>query len=272
MIREIADDATAPDAVRAVYDDIRRVLDTPVVNLVYRRLAGQGAEVLRQSWQLLRPAYLDGRIAQHAAPLALIVQEPATVPAPALPAALVSELPTVRAVIATYNANNARNLVAFSALLGLTPGRMDWPPLLDRTVLTDTPVTLPIPALPAFATLPNSLQHSIHRLNRFGDTGEEGVPVASLYVHLSHWPDILAHIERVLQPLHEDGTLTDWRIETSDRAASAPLSDLRAAAALRAALEPVLGALVRRTIPKMVPIGTYLGRALSPCRSGDLFP
>ncbi|MCH2395862.1 hypothetical protein [Oceanibaculum sp.] len=264
MIREIADDAAAPAAVRAVYDDIRQVLDTPVVNLVYRRLAGEGEEVLRQSWQLLRPAYLDGRIAHHAAPLALIVQEPSNVSAPALPAVLLPELPTVRAVIATYNANNARNLVAFSALLGLTPGRMDWPPLRETTSRTDATTAISIPALPAFATLPDSLQHSIHRLNLFGDTGEEGAPVASLYVHLSHWPDMLAHIERILQPLHEAGMLTRWRIETSDRAASAPLPDLRAPAALRAALEPVLGALVRRTIPKMVPIGTLLSRVLTP--------
>lgn len=264
MICEIADDATAPAAVRAVYDDIRQVLDTPVVNLVYRRLAGQGKEVLRQSWQLLRPAYLDGRIAHHAAPLASVVHEPASVPMPALPATLIPELPAARAVIATYNANNARNLIAFSALLGLTSGRTDWPPLREAKSRADTPAVMSIPALPAFATLPDSLQHSIHRLNLFGDTGEEGAPVASLYVHLSHWPDMLAHIERLLRPLHEDGTLTRWRIETSDRAASAPLSDLRAPAALREALEPVLGALVRQTIPKMVPIGTFLGRVLTP--------
>lgn len=263
MIREIADDAAAPAAVRAVYDDIRQVLDTPVVNLVYRRLAGQGDEVLRQSWQLLRPAYRDGRIAQHAARLALIVQEAATVPTPAAPAALLPELPTVRAVIATYNANNARNLVAFSALLGLTPGRTDWPPLRGGESRTDSPSGISIPTLPAFGALPDSLQHSIHRLNLFGDTGADGAPVASLYVHLSHWPDMLAHIERILQPLHEAGMLTRWRSETSDRAASAPLPDLRAPAELREALEPVLGALVRRTIPKMVPIGTFLGRVLT---------
>lgn len=263
MIREIADDAATPAAIRVIYDDIRLVLDTPVVNLVYRRLAGQGEDVLRRSWQLLRPAYLDGRIAHHSAPLASVVQGLATVPRPTLPATLIPELPTVCAVIATYNANNARNLVAFSALLRLTPGRMDWPPVLEAKSRTDAATGISIPALPAFATLPDSLQHSIHRLNLFGDTGEEGAPLASLYVHLSHWPDMLAELERLLQPLHKNGTLTRWRIETSDRAALAPLSDLRAPAALQAALEPVLGALVRRTIPKMVPIGTFLGKVLT---------
>ena len=68
--------------------------------------------------------------------------------------------------------------------------------------------------------------------------------------------------------MHEAGTLTGWRVETSARAAMAPLSDLRAPAELRTILEPILGALVRRTIPKMVPIGTYLGRALKPGVAG----
>ncbi len=171
-------------------------------------------------------------------------------------------------VIATYNANNARNLVAFSALLGLMPGRMDFPPFREAKSVPDAPFGHPVPPLPPFGTLPEPLQQAIHRLNRFGDTGEQGAPLASLYVHLSLWPEMLAYVECLLKPLDAAGTLTSWRVETADRAAMAPLSDLRAPAELRAVLEPILGALVGRTIPKMVPIGTYLGRALKPGQSG----
>ncbi|MDM7946052.1 MAG: hypothetical protein QUV20_06925 [Oceanibaculum nanhaiense] len=271
MTREIADDAAAPAAIRSIYEDIRAVLGSPVVNLVYRRLAGQGEDVLRDSWRLLRPAYLDGRIARYAAPLALIVPKDMAMPG-ALPPATAGDMPAIRAVIAAYNANNARNLVAFSALLGLEPGGTDFPPLDGGAGMPDAPsgipIDRPIPALPAFDSLPEALQQTIRRLNLFGGTGEEGAPIASLYVHLSHWPEMLAYVERLLQPLHDAGTLTRWRVETSDRAAMAPLSDLRAPAELRTILEPILGALVRRTIPKMVPIGTYLGRALKPGASG----
>lgn len=267
MTREIADDAAAPAAIRSIYEDIRAVLGSPVVNLVYRRLAGQGEDVLRDSWRLLRPAYLDGRIARHAAPLALIVPKDMAMPG-APPPATAGDMPAIRAVIATYNANNARNLVAFSALLGLMPGGTDFPPLDDGAGMPDAPSGIPIPTLPAFGSLPEALQQTIRRLNLFGDTGEAGAPVASLYVHLSHWPEMLAYVERLLQPLHDAGTLTGWRVETSDRAAMAPLPDLRAPAELRTILEPILGALVRRTIPKMVPIGTYLGRALKPGVAG----
>lgn len=271
MAREIADNSAAPAAIRSLYEDIRAVLDTPVVNLVYRRLAGQGEDVLHESWQLIRPAYLDGRIALHAAPLALIVPDAAVAP-DAPPPAIAGDLPAIRTVIATYNANNARNLVAFSALLGLSPGRTDYPPLDEGAGMPDArsgiSIDRPIPALPVFDSLPEPLQQTIRRLNLFGDTGEQGAPVASLYVHLSHWPEMLAHVEPLLKPLDDAGTLTSWRMETADRAAMAPLSDLRAPADLRTVLEPILGALVRRTIPKMVPIGTYLGRALKPGASG----
>lgn len=261
MTREIADDSKAPAAIRSIYEDIREVLGTPVVNLVYRRLAGRGEDVLRETWQLLRPACRDGRIARYAAPLALIVPDGAAAPA-APPPTIAADLRTIRAVVATYNANNARNLVAFSALLGLTPSDADRPELSEGAGTVETPPRRPVPPLPAFGALPEPLQQTIRRLNLFGDTGEEGAPIASLYVHLSHWPDMLVHVERLLRPLQAAGTLTRWRLETSDRAAMAPLSDLRAPAELRAVLEPILGALVRRTIPKMVPIGTFLGRTL----------
>jgi len=263
--RQIADDDSAPAAVRRLYADIRETLDTSIVNLVFRRLAGIDFEVLEAVWRMLRPAYRSGSIGARAAMVTQGIAAEIARAASTAPAIRVdnASLPTVKALIAGYNQNNARNLIAFAALLGAVPG--DPVPTVAGApspfeAAAGTPGIV-LPALPAIEALPDGLADLVRRLNRFGDTNEPGNPIASLYLHLTHWPEVLERAEMTLAPLDADGTLARWRKAAGDRAAALALPKLAAPPDLCGAIEPVLWSLVGCTLPKMIPIGGLL-RAL----------
>ncbi|MEO0680192.1 MAG: hypothetical protein AAF192_07235 [Pseudomonadota bacterium] len=249
-VAEIADDATAPAAVAAVYTDIRAVTGAAVVNLVWRRLAAEDAATLERVWARLRGPYASGRLDDLAAPL--------TPPMPkiALRPHLLASPETPRAVVAAYDANNRRNLTAFSALLGR--GAESAPPA--RFTLPAEAASAPVPTLPPLADLPANLHARLHRLDRFANADGVG-PLASLYRHLAPWPALLEAAEEALAPLHASGVLAQLRDETlrRARAAAAQLPDLALPPADRAVVEAVAGVLVDRTIPRMIPIGRLIG-------------
>lgn len=279
---EVADNASTPPQIALIYDDIRATLGNPVVNLVFRRLAALGVSVLSMVWQGMRPAYADGRLNALADALA----PPMPLPVAGLLAgggwAARSDAAVMRRIVLEYDRNNRRNLIALTALFAApqegAPGpvlrqgqslralRTDpWSDAMQTAPLADT-----VPPLPQPGTLDAATRARLSRLDAFGDPGT-GPPQASLYRHLAHWPDFLHDAEAALAPLHARGAFLQATAVIQAQAARAAqlLPDLAMEPAFQARIDAAVGPLVRRIIPKMIPVGRALGTLLLPAARGD---
>jgi len=269
-IAEISE-AAADLRTRALYDDIKRVTGVPVVNLVYRHLATlPGA--LPWAWRVLRDGYATGEVAARAA--ALRAKAVASLP-PISGASFrllgldQRAIEDIGAVVETYDAGNALNLVALTALRLVVEGRA---PRRQRANLVEA-ASSPLPRrrrallpLPALAALPPSVLEQVLWLNRLG---EKRAPkeIASLYRHLAHWPAYLALIGGLLLPLDAAGELTRLRdrVRREAERLALPLAARLARAAPSAppaALLPVLTRFTTAVIPKMLGVGLLLAGTL----------
>lgn len=260
--REIPDDNAAPVAVATLYADIRATTGTPIVNLVFRRLATRDG-LLERVWTALRPHYADGTLDALAGGLLdrLERDRPGSPAGGLLGAVAPAELPAVRALVRGYLVNNARNLIATRLLFpdgGGGRGAVAGMPL-DRWLPPPARAT-PMPPSPP----PGSPLHArIAALNRLGD-GAEPVETASLWRHLSHWPALLDAVAEHPPLLSASPILGDLR-DRALRCAEAAADGLPRPAFTPAdhdALRRLVGSLADVTIPKMLPIGLLLDRAL----------
>ncbi|HYC13670.1 MAG TPA: hypothetical protein VEC75_05445, partial [Stellaceae bacterium] len=187
-IAEISE-AAADLRTRALYDDIKRVTGVPVVNLVYRHLATlPGA--LPWAWRVLRDGYATGEVAARAAALRATA-------AGALPPISGASfrllgldkraIEDIGAVVETYNAGNALNLVALTALRLVVEGRArkrKGAEIVEAAAPSPLPRRRrPLLPLPSLAALPPSVLEQVLWLNRLGET-RAPKEIASLYRHL----------------------------------------------------------------------------------------
>ncbi|MEX0729832.1 MAG: hypothetical protein WED00_11615 [Aquisalimonadaceae bacterium] len=259
---EVQDDEHAPASIRALYDDIRGTLETDVINLVFRRLAAIDG-CLAQVWERLRPAYRDGTLDALGADLLSAVQP---LPQVSLPAAVLQavaldpgERAQICAVVAAYNRNNARNLIAFKALL--VAGGPAHESARVATRLSSGQVSA-IPPLPALKDLPLSSRELLAALNALGEAGSPAV-VAGLFRHLAHWPGALVLAAGLLTPLHGLGWLaqrTEAVTNAANRMARELPASMRDPAAITGSAAGVMP-LIDSTIPKMIPVGLVLDGA-----------
>jgi hypothetical protein len=199
-------EAAATGEIADIYADIREVLHTSVVNLIWRNLATlPGA--LHWTWSTVRPLYVAA-----AAPHAEAVRRTLSLPdmpqlsLDTLAAAGIDRpaLAAIRATLDSYHHTNALALVVLSALLerydpsaGYFAEPSEALPAADRTEL---------PALPAMAALAPEVQRLIVELNHFGEDTDPSL-IASMYRHLAYWPPYLAIIRTMLAPLQADRQL-----------------------------------------------------------------
>ena len=263
-------EAEATGEVAEIYADIRAALGIGVVNLIWRHLATiDGA--LPWVWRAVRPIYANGRAAEAGDQLFSDLTLPDMPPWP--PAVLHTagvadrDIPTVQAVLDSYNRGNATNLMALSTLVarqdltdaGHSEPAPDAEPAMSP-VLPAAEVRRPIPPLPALDALADDTRGLVMALTELGaHPGDRIVP--SLYRHLAGWPGYLGLAWTALAPLHRTG-----RLEALGR------QSLTAAAARAVTLAPppvaqpenhdeILAAVEefrRSAISRMVPIAMIL--------------
>ena len=197
-------DATGETA--AIYSDIRKLLGTSVVNLIWRNLATMPG-ALQWTWSTVRPLY-TGSAPLHAEAIrrTLPLPEVPGFSADTLAAAGLqrSDLTAICNVLDSYQYTNALALVVLSALLALfEPLPVDPLPPSDTAPL---PPSVELPALPSMAALPPEVVRLIEELNRFGEDSEPSL-IASMYRHLAYWPAYLALVRTMLVPFQVDGQL-----------------------------------------------------------------
>ena len=258
-------ESEAAGTVAETYEDIRRVIGLPLVNLVYRTLAVEPGR-LERIWRELRPNLLHPVAASGAAELASLGAAPASVvsiPPSALAAAGVDqeELTLAAATLDVYSHANPRNLIALLALLQGTAGTMRDPPEVDAPVgaAVETGL-LPMADLSSLTPAVRALLEDIGS----PITGRaEPIIVPSLPRHFAHNAAFLGLLWTALRPAVRDGC-----VKRAAEAVAARGSQLAAALPypVRRLEDEATRAVVQRfsalAIPRMIVVGAGLRRSL----------
>jgi hypothetical protein len=199
-------ESEATGQVAEIYADIRQVLGTSIVNLIWRNLATiPGA--LEWTWTTAKPLYL-GPAPAYAEAVRRAIDLP-VVPSfshDTLAAAGLSndDVARIRDILDGYHYTNALALVVLSALvMHFEPTQRDTVRPLDGA---PRPLGRKLPELPPMQSLKPEVARLIAELNGFGEDTDRSL-IASMYRHLSYWPTYLSLVRTMLMPLETHGQL-----------------------------------------------------------------
>lgn len=203
----------AAGRLKEIYEDIKTVLRVPMVNLIFRHIATFPG-CLEQLWDILRPSYGSGEVADLGRKLFAGLNAPAQpLLSPfALRAVGVSaeDEKVIARILDAYNHANSMNLIALNTVLTLMGGGgTQGLPDVQRTRSGESPEEGEPKAIPPMLTL-EEMEASARGivLELMTIRPKEKVPViASLYRHLAHWPGYMALTITVLSPLAARGVL-----------------------------------------------------------------
>jgi len=199
-------ESEASGEIADIYADIRKVLGTSVVNLIWRNLATMPG-ALEWTWSTVRPLYLgDAPLHAEAVRQTIALPDWPGFSTDTLAAAGVDEAERalIRDVLDSYQHTNALALVVLSALLAHYGPRP-----ADSVTAADTapkPSGAKIPELPPMDALDPEVAALVGELNCFGEDTEPRL-IASMYRHLAYWPAYLALVRTMLAPLQRQGRL-----------------------------------------------------------------
>ena len=177
-------ESDAKGEIADIYADIRQVLGTSVVNLIWRNLATMPG-ALEWTWSTVRPLYLgDAPLHAEAVRGTIALPEWPVFSADTLLAAGVDETEQalIRDVLDSYQYTNALALVVLSALLA------HYEPRPAETIApagaAPKPLGTRIPELPPMDALDPEVAALVGELNTFGEDTEPQL-IASMYRHLA---------------------------------------------------------------------------------------
>ena len=206
-----------------IYQSIESALGVRLVNLVYRHLATfPGA--LEWAWAVVGAGFQQGvyrdqscTLIQHVERLLsnVAVQSKISMKRCGLN---LREMNAIKLTLAAYNRANPMNALSLRVVSLALSAQLQ--PSEVRTRITE--VATPIDLLPisGLQDLDRETYRHISCLTRY-TTGEGSKLVPSLFRHFIPWPDFLAEICDWLQPLYENGLLSEYSRAISLNADSA---------------------------------------------------
>ena len=206
-------ESEARGEIADIYADIREVLGTSVVNLIWRNLATMPG-ALEWTWSTARPLYLgDAPLHAEAVRRTIALPDWPGFSTDTLLAAGVdeNERGLIRDVLDSYQYTNALALVVLSALLTRYEPRPT--PAVMPADTSPKPSGARIPELPPMAALDPEVAALVGELNSFGEDSEPQL-IASMYRHLAYWPSYLALVRTMLAPLQHQGRLNALTLST----------------------------------------------------------
>jgi hypothetical protein len=259
QVNEIPETSAPPD-IAALYADMRRCMQLPVVNLIYRTLATMDG-ALPWVWAALRPAALSGALDASAKRLT------DAVPRIELAAMTVPEADRagILHVVNGYNRGNSLNLVGLIAVK-----RLIQPPHAPARpapgALAPDTAPPPLPRILKLSELQPDIARKVEAIAALHNTG--GV-VPSIYLHLAHWPQSLLAVCEHIAPHVADGSVARAceaavgiaRTET-DRLLPSLGAPGAPPPAHAAAMEQAIDLYTSRLIPQLLPVGLSLASAL----------
>lgn len=258
----------AHGAIALLYADIRRTLQVPMVNLIYRHMATI-PDCLPWAWGILREHYGSTAMAVGIQSVLGSAQAQRSPWGPSLACASDSERDDVREIAQYYNAGNAANLIALLALrLAVERGIPRAGGGEPEIVLAETP---PAPRpIPRIDNVEQDLAAHIRRTAAAQDTQGVGI-IPSMYLHLATAPSVLRGVligvDRALADgtlQHDAGLVRDAALQAA--AALAPSLCARGAACPKLILGRLLAAVdtfTGHTIPEMLVVGGQIVKTLT---------
>ncbi len=245
-------EADASPAIASIYAGLRAGVGVAQVNLIWRHAAALPG-VLDWLWAQARPVLDSGAAAGARDRIAARVAVPVL--------ARVDAPDGVAELVETYNRGNLTNLAVLTAvrlrLAGVAPGA----PGAAAPIGAMLP---PPPALPRLADLSEEAAVQARGLAaRHGLSDASVVP--SLYLHLAHWPQLLAALPGVMAA-EAIAPARDAAIAAAEAEAPGLIAGLAPAPVPPESLDafrPILALFTREVIPGMVGVGLALRRALS---------
>lgn len=206
-------ESEARGEIAEIYADIRTVLGTSVVNLIWRNLATMPG-ALQWTWSSVRPLYL-GAAPLHAEAVRQTIRLPdwPCFSSDTLLAAGVdaTECARIHDVLDSYQHTNALALVVLSALLAhCEPRPAD---AVKPAATAPRPPGARIPELPPMDALDPEVAALVEELNGFGEDAQPQL-IASMYRHLAYWPGYLALVRTMLVPMQREGRLNALTLST----------------------------------------------------------
>ena len=267
-----SNEADAPDNIRAIYDEIRKLSGVPMVALIFRHLATHPG-VLEETWEAIGPLFRGGQIQETASRIALT-----TVPRDLLPAIEANarnvlglageDLAKIRNTLDAYNRANPVNQLAMLSLAAriksdapaeALPPRRDWEP--------PPAIAGPLPQMTPPGEMAPPVRWLINDFG-FGDRSRLNPVVPSLFRHLTSWPSYLATLHVTLLPRFRDGSLSKAMLELQQAMArevapvAAYLPPLKRLAAIPDLVETI-SQFSNTTIPMMIVIGHAMRKSLT---------
>lgn len=265
-------ESAATGEIAVLYDDIRRTLGVPVVNLIWRNLAATPG-ALAWAWGAVQPLYAEGviRVEAQALRRAQVLPACPVLPESALRVAGVTESDeaAIRRVITAYDRSNALNLLALLAMLGRLRGAVASKdaPLAD-TDAREPPQDAEMPPILSLDDMSPATADLVRDINRLGARGRDHIMV-SMPRHLAHWPGFLALYWTSIAPLDADGRLSqciDAVFADGERRAARLLAYMGATPppdpGIRDSVEHTLEDFARNAISRMIPVTALLLAAL----------
>ena len=261
---EIAErDATG--MVAELYEEIRRAVGLPLVNLVYRVLAA--GETLELAWAQLGPNLRDPGIPDMARALV----DEITVSVPPVPGAALAtvgasetQLAIGRSTVAAYMHANPRNILVVTALLDRAPGMGQPLPTGSEAAPAPDWDILPMASLDR---LDASARMLIDEMSAPLVTPGQEALVPSLLRHFADSPTLLAVLWTALAPAVTSGAV-------ARDANSVTTTARNLATRLPYPVEPIADPATRETLQRfqftlsrMIVVGRLLEQALTPDES-----
>ena len=196
-------EADATGETARLFADIRDTMQLPLLTSIWRTLAGVDGG-LSSAWKAAKPVFTSGF------PELLLAKfrNPTILPIPSNAArkrldTIQAPYRTIKDIIDVYTRSNSLNFLVLSALYAEPAGNLPG----------DIPITtrVPTPDLPALLEQKNiapTTWQLLQNINRFGATPDQP-GLATLWRHLSYWPDVLSVFYDALIALQEDASITD---------------------------------------------------------------
>ena len=190
-----------------IFEDIRNTMNIPLITSIWRGLASMDNS-LEDIWLLTKPIYLSG-----SPELALTnMINNINLPTPSINKHFKdlkkSDLIHIENIVTAYNKSNGMNLMALSALV-----MSEYKP---RVAITNIPRKIIVPTFPKLRNKEEISPESwlkVRKINSLGSSQGLESHVATLWRHLSYWPEFLSVIYDSFKSFHENGDLEKVFVE-----------------------------------------------------------
>jgi len=190
-----------------IFEDIRNTMNIPLITSIWRGLASMDNS-LEDIWLLTKPIYLSG-----SPELALTnMINNINLPTPSINNHFKdlkkSDLIHIENIVTAYNKSNGMNLMALSALV-----MSEYKP---RVAITNISRKIIVPTFPKLRNKEEISPESwlkVRKINSLGSSQGLESHVATLWRHLSYWPEFLSVIYDSFKSFHENGDLEKVFVE-----------------------------------------------------------